>query len=80
MIMPLEDGTAEINLINANETDVVIPSEIEGYRITSIGSLACYNRRNITAVTIPDSVTKLDENPFALCNSLERINISEDKG
>ena len=46
----LDDGTAEITRYDGNETDLVIPDEIEGYQITSIrdNTFQSEFRKNVT--------------------------------
>ncbi len=44
-----------------------IPSEISGITITSIGNGAFRNCKNITSVTIPDSITSVGEDAFSGC-------------
>ena len=43
----------------------------------SIGSSAFQNCRNITSITIPESVTSIGDNAFSGCESLTYINIPE---
>ena len=43
---------------------VVIPETIEGYEVKWISSYAFSNCKNITEITIPDSVTKIENHPF----------------
>ena len=48
--------------------DVTIPSEIAGHPVTSIGKWAFYKCNNLTSVTIPDTVTEIDDCAFLRCN------------
>ncbi len=60
---------AEAGLTNVNietilaPTDVVIPSTIEGYPVTSIGAEA-FKGNHLTSVTIPNSVTSIGYRAF----------------
>ncbi len=56
--------------------DVVIPSEIDGYSVTSIGK-AFNNCRSITCVTIPESVTSIEDSAFSFCSNLGSIKIPD---
>ncbi len=68
-----EDGTIKIKSfdINSGVLDVVIPSEIDGYTVTEI--YRCYSE-SITSVTIPDTVTKIEDGAFNGCRSLTEVN------
>ncbi|MFP3155568.1 leucine-rich repeat protein [Lachnospiraceae bacterium ZAX-1] len=54
---------------------VRIPSEINGYPVTSIGENAFYNSAALSSVAIPDSVTAIGDAAFAGCSNLTDINI-----
>ena len=54
--------------------DVVIPDTIEGYPVTSIFE-GFYNCKNITSVTVPDSVRIIGEGSFSSCDNLKTINL-----
>ena len=56
-------------------TDVVIPSEINGVSVVSIGGLA-FNYKGLTSVTIPDSVTTIGSSAFSN-NNLTSITIPD---
>ncbi len=55
----LEDGTVEISKYIGSDEVLVIPSEIDGYKVSAIGWYAFRDCSSITSVTIPDSVTSI---------------------
>ena len=57
------------------DTDINIPSTIDGYRVTAIGNSAFYYCDNLTSITIPDSVTTIGDEAFHDCSSLKSITI-----
>lgn len=54
--------------------DVTIPSRYQGKPVTTIGHAAFFNSA-VTSVTIPDSVTSIDDNAFGFCSQLTNISI-----
>ena len=48
---------------------------VDKYKLTAINDGAFKNKTNITAVTLPDTVTKIGALAFAECSSLASINI-----
>lgn len=72
----LEDGTLKIDGYKGDEEKVVIPSEIDGKRVTVIGNNS-FQFGEITSITIPNSVTAIGVCAFASCTSLTLINIPE---
>ena len=74
----LDDGTVEISKCKDREIDtVVIPSEIDGKTVTSIGAECFYECKSLESVTIPDSVTNIGDYAFGVCKSLKSITIPE---
>ena len=49
--------TAEITKYKGSASTLVIPSEIDGKKVTGIGRMAFASCTTLTDVTIPDSVT-----------------------
>ena len=73
----LDNGTVEISRWFGIETRLEIPSTLDGKKVTRVGDNAfscCYI--SLTAVTIPDSVSEIDANPFWSCDKLTSINVS----
>ena len=54
------------------ESSVVIRSSV-----TTIGSKAFRDRKNLQSVVIPDSVTEISDNAFDSCSSLEEVRIPD---
>ena len=61
-----------------SETEVIVPSEIEGREVKRISSNAFSNCRNIRKITIPDTVTSIGEYAFNMCFSLEEIELPDE--
>ena len=53
--------------------DVVIPSTLGGYRVTSIRGAAFEGNTTVTSVVIPDSVTTIGGRAFRDCTSLTSV-------
>ena len=56
------------------KTNVIIPSEFNGKPVTVISDEA-FSGNSITSITIPDSVTFIDDGAFYGCSSLKSITI-----
>jgi len=52
---------------------VAIPSETNGYPVTSIGTNAFYDLTILTSVTIPNSVSNIEDSAFGQCTSLKNV-------
>lgn len=79
-ILENEDGTVTISRYIGTETDIVIPSQIDGKTVSAIGNVtgttgAFEGCTNITAVVIPEGVTEIQDNAFYGCTSLETVTI-----
>ena len=56
---------------------VVIPATIGGKPVVGIGAWAFAYRSGLTSITIPDSVTRIDEGAFVHCTGLTSITIPD---
>ena len=73
----LTDGTAEIIGYDVPSTKLVVPSQIDGYTVTSIGNNAFKSNETIKSAVIPDTVTNIGEYAFYFCKSLVNLTIPE---
>ena len=55
--------------------DVVIPSEIDGKKVTSIGVCAFLECNSLTSVTIPNGVESIGISAFSRCSGLMKVTI-----
>ena len=60
-----------------DDTDVVIPSEINGNPVKSICAGAFSYCESLTSITIPDGVEKIRDFTFSYCESLTSITIPD---
>ncbi len=71
----VSDGKVTINKYTGSDTEVVIPSEIEGMPVITIRNFAFQSCRNLVHLTIPDSVTSMSANAFFICVNLTDVTV-----
>lgn len=71
-----QDGTVMITkYYDDGTTSIVIPSEIDGKKVTSIGLNAFIHCKSFTSVTIPDTVIEIGSNVFVGCTNMKTVTI-----
>jgi hypothetical protein len=73
----LEDGTVSIADYTGLTTDVEIPSTINGYKVTTIGTNSFKDHTSLTSVIIPNGVTEIGIAAFSGCTSLVSVTMPE---
>ena len=74
----VSNGEATINRVSSSiKGNIAVPSSIDGYTVTSIGSDAYYGCAGITSVTIPESVTYIGNCSFTYCTGLVSVSIPD---
>ena len=70
------DGTYAVSGIGTcTDINIVIPSVVDGYRVTKIAPDAFKDSATIISIIIPDSVTSIGGYAFESCTSLKSIDI-----
>ncbi len=71
----LEDDTVKITRYDSLDTIYNIPSEINGKAVTVIGKKAFRECHALTTVTIPDTVTTIENQAFEKCEHLSVVEL-----
>ena len=74
-----EDGTILLlHYDGFEEEKLVIPSEIDGHKVTGIGELFyTYNTTKVKEIALPNTITTIEERAFFNAMYLKKINIPE---
>lgn len=72
----VKGGTATLTSYTGNQTEVIIPAEVDGYAVTALGD-NLFKDSNVTSVTLPASVTTIGWFAFYGCKSLQSVTLSE---
>lgn len=70
-----EDGTLEITGYSGNDTELIVPAEIDGKCVASIGLGAFRGCNSLTKVELSEGVTSIYGNVFNGCSSLRSIKL-----
>lgn len=70
------DGTVTITDYIGTDETVIVPSEIEGKKVTSIAFQGLQDSRFVN-VTLPDTIQVIDDMAFDGCTNLEDINLPD---
>lgn len=79
----LSEDTCAITAYNGNETDWIIPNEIDGHTVVSIGSkdetgdFSLSNKNALKTVTIPAGLEYICESAFEDCTNLETFEVAD---
>ena len=74
----IENG--EVTITNSNDPIdgiITIPETIEGYPVTAIAKSAFFRESTIHSIIIPPTVTRIGNDAFYYCESLENVYISD---
>ena len=69
------DDGVEIVSYSGNETYLVIPSELGGKKVTSIGAYCFDFNKTLQNVTVPEGVAKLSDHAFFGCRELLSVEL-----
>ena len=72
-----DDGTATLTAYYGTASNMVIPSEIDGYTVTEIYNEALTEATFIKSISIPNTVTQIGIAAFAFCYALESVTLPD---
>ena len=58
---------------SCKDDTIIIPREIDGYRVTRIGAGAFADCHDLKSIAIPDGVERIGEKAFSGCGQLKEI-------
>lgn len=67
------DGVRLTRLVSAASDELEVPASLDGRDVVMIASYACRNCTNLTAVTVPPTLTSVGMGAFRGCSGLERV-------
>ncbi len=70
-------GNARITKYSGSAAELVVPSTLGGYTVDSIGYGAFASMKSLTNVTIPETITQIDDYAFDVCTALQTIVLPE---
>ena len=73
-IISEEDKTCVVEEYRGTDTEVFIPTEINGYTVIEL-YISCFYYSNITSISIPNTVVEIDAQAFIGCENLTNIKI-----
>lgn len=74
-IYNLSNNEIIIDKYVGKETDVIVPSEIDGTKVVKISIQTFSKNKNIKSIVIPETVTEIWEFAFRGCSSLRKIKL-----
>ena len=73
----LTDDTIKITKYKGTDESIVIPSEIDGKKVTVIGSSAFYGFKSLKNIEIHDGITSIENYAFCQCWSITSLSVPE---
>ena len=68
-----KDNTAELVMYLGNDTDIVLPSEVDGYTVTEFMSSIFESDTNVVSVTLPETITILQAYSFQNVKNIKKL-------
>ncbi|MBQ6223335.1 MAG: leucine-rich repeat protein, partial [Solobacterium sp.] len=73
----ITDGEVKITQYTGSDSQVIIPSEIDGAPVVTIGSYTFNCCDSVISVTIPLGVINIDDYAFSVCRNLTSVSIPD---
>lgn len=69
----LTSGLKYVSAYLGGDSEIEVPSIIDGYRVSEIGEYAFYNLDDAAQINLPYTINEIDSSAFAFCDSLRSI-------
>ncbi len=73
----LDGENATITSYSGSDTDVVIPSDLDGHTVANLGGGAFANSTGVVSIALPKTVTFIDDSCFYGCTDLKTITVED---
>ncbi|MCR4848501.1 MAG: leucine-rich repeat domain-containing protein [Bacteroidales bacterium] len=70
-------GLKRLDESNHKLVDLLIPSSVDGYIVNRIGNHAFQNQKFVRSVSLPESITEIDDGAFKWCSKLAAAVVPE---
>ena len=82
-IYSIKEATEDTEVVSimkyiGNDTEITLPTEINGKVVTSVDANAFANNTNLTKVTVPENISYIGEAAFGGCSNIQKIVIEND--
>ncbi|MBR2719268.1 MAG: leucine-rich repeat protein [Clostridia bacterium] len=68
---------ARLTGYTGEDTTVIVPETVGGYKVTEIGSRAFADHATLVSIALPATVTKIHEYAFSNCDALKAVHMEE---
>lgn len=65
--------------VKGNIKKLVVPDMVEGLAVTSVGKKALLSNKEVTEVSLPDTLKEIGDWAFAHCSSLKRVRLPDQR-
>ena len=72
-----DDGTAIVYQYKGTETDLTVPDEIDGHRVSELSCPFDRVAETLVSVTLPDGLDRIDAGAFSGCAKLQSVSIPQ---
>ncbi len=71
------EGTVVISKYKGSASEVVVPGEIDGIKVTEVGDKAFAGCKRIKSVKLPEGLTAIGEDAFYNCKNLKTVSLPD---
>ncbi len=73
----LNDKEVKVTVYKGNDKNVTIPESVDGHAVSVVGHSIFQAKDNIESVTLPSTVTEIQDYAFSTCKNLTKVTLPE---